>query len=342
VNIDDQGRATLEILIGGLQDVAQTKFSVDIDWSDGTDFSPFATASGIVNSVSHTYLGNPGEETTDPIPYTVTVEADDRIDFSAGDVDLTTTVVTGELQVPRGGLPFAAAPQSSQIVTFVAIRQQRLTEATITQTSLPQFFDQADISNSAADSSAAGTRRYVLRVVTPVDEAGNVSESEDIELQPDVLSNLAKLFRRLEDDRYRIYLILEDDSEQLVKDIQVRDHRASEVGEGDVAVESPSAQRAPVVASEVIESDSEPDSPVPQDEQQVPQDPPDEASLSLPDPSEILRRNTAIAIGVTTVLAGTESGRQLAAQHRDEREQGEQRSLGRAVRRWRRGAQTVE
>jgi hypothetical protein len=357
VNIGEQNEAILAVGIGDPNGEQERGFRIDIDWGDGeTDIfttDPSNPQTPLVTreySFEHQYLGNPGEQSTDPIDYQVTLRIDGawegaspRIAFTEGHgVDLTATTVTGQLAVPQGGLSYAVAFESPSIVTLVTIQNREFTESTVTQNALPQFFTEADVSNSSADSTATGTRQYVLRVVTPVDEAGNVAESEDVELKPDVLSNLADLFSRLEDDRYRIYLILEDGSEQLVKDIQVREHRASEVGEDDASVQAASAEEIPEAENAATESEAESTRGVLRDEQQVPREPVGQATLPLPEPDTIPRRNTALAIGVAAVLTATESESRPSRQPRDERDRGEERSLGRAVRRWRRGTRKIE
>ncbi len=67
----------------------------------------------------------------------------------------------------------------------------------------------------------------------PVDEFGRVEASkdpkDDIALSPEDLTNVNSLFERLSDNRYRIYLILEDGNEILLKDILLRNHQPAEI-----------------------------------------------------------------------------------------------------------------
>ena len=89
---------------------------------------------------------------------------------------------------------------------------------------------------ASSDSSSRRERQYVLRVMTQVDAEGGVERSEDIPdipLTDDQISDLGQLFRRLGDDRYRIYLQLEDGNELLLKDFYLRNHKPLEIEDSD-------------------------------------------------------------------------------------------------------------
>jgi hypothetical protein len=71
-------------------------------------------------------------------------------------------------------------------------------------------------------------RKLQIRLVTTVDEAGNVVETVAMEIDVAWLRNLKGLLRLVPDDRYRVYLILEGGEERLVLDVVVRGGRAFE------------------------------------------------------------------------------------------------------------------
>ena len=74
-----------------------------------------------------------------------------------------------------------------------------------------------------------GLRYIEIRIVIPIDEAGNVREEFAMKLPAEWLANLPAVLRRLPDDRYRIYLMLEGGNEErLVMDVFVRDGRPIE------------------------------------------------------------------------------------------------------------------
>jgi hypothetical protein len=72
--------------------------------------------------------------------------------------------------------------------------------------------------------------RYLeVRIVVPIDDAGNVREQMVMKLPAEWLERLPMILRRLPDDRYRIYLMLNGgEEERLVIDVFVRDGRPVE------------------------------------------------------------------------------------------------------------------
>jgi len=80
-----------------------------------------------------------------------------------------------------------------------------------------------------AESTPIGVRFLEVRIVIVIDEAGNVREEFAMKLSTEWLTNLPAVLRRLPDDRYRIYLLLEGGNEErLVIDVLVRDGRPVE------------------------------------------------------------------------------------------------------------------
>jgi hypothetical protein len=95
----------------------------------------------------------------------------------------------------------------------------------VNQTTIIAPADFDDFESSELDSGGEEDKRYYeLRLV----DQNNDDVGEPILLPEDILdeNQLKKLFRNLPDDHYRIYLILEDGSEQLVFDINIRDQEA--------------------------------------------------------------------------------------------------------------------
>ncbi len=76
---------------------------------------------------------------------------------------------------------------------------------------------------------AVATRFIEVRVVVPIDEADNVREEFAFKLPAEWLADLPAVLRRLPDDRYRLYLMLEGGNEQrLIIDVLVRGGRPVE------------------------------------------------------------------------------------------------------------------
>ncbi|MCO6456513.1 MAG: cadherin domain-containing protein [Pirellulaceae bacterium] len=68
-------------------------------------------------------------------------------------------------------------------------------------------------------------RIYVLRIVKA---NGEDAQGSDVRLQADVLSDLEETLSQLPDDRYRLYLIREDQTEELVREFEIRGGRILE------------------------------------------------------------------------------------------------------------------
>ena len=79
----------------------------------------------------------------------------------------------------------------------------------------------------AAASTQSGTQseREVLVYLVTSDGSGELTEEVKLTLDPTWLEDLNEIFRELPDDRFRIYLKLEDGSKRLVVDVYVRDGR---------------------------------------------------------------------------------------------------------------------
>jgi hypothetical protein len=226
-------------------------FAITIDWADGQidqvplgSRSPLSTfpdltrfdANGVPFLVQHQYLGNPNaSDPAAPIPvlFTVTVDPFQRIRISDrfGTGDLLTRVIQVELEVPAAGL-FALRieiPQVQLISRQVVLAEEILLPVTQavsgTNTSV-------DIPSSVSEVVSKSERKFVLRLVTPVNEQGDVRESENIELSEEELSDLPSLFGRLSDNRYRIYAVLDGGIELLLRDLYLKKHIPIEMDEG--------------------------------------------------------------------------------------------------------------
>jgi hypothetical protein len=79
------------------------------------------------------------------------------------------------------------------------------------------------------EAPVISTRYLEVRIVVPVDDAGNVREEVVMKLPAEWLERLPAIMKRLPDDRYRIYLMLSGgEDERLVIDVFVRDGRPVE------------------------------------------------------------------------------------------------------------------
>ena len=263
VNVDSEGVASILVQLGGPNPIlVDRNFSVVIDWGDnqvdhfpnglissGTTNPQIARfdASGVNYQITHKYLGNPNP--SDPvadIPVSVKVGVDslNRIQFSDSQNVASSQfqVVNEKLVVPAAGL-FSLSfviPQTPSVQTRLvfnnASQAENATASSLTVKS-------AEFEVSSSNSSVEQKRTYVLRVITPINEEGGVDTSKDIPLAETDIDDLSGLFRRLGDDRYRIYLIREDGSQMMLKDFYLRNHRPIEIDDAPASELLPAEER---------------------------------------------------------------------------------------------------
>ena len=263
VNVDSEGVASILVQLGGPNPIlVDRNFSVVIDWGDnqvdhfpnglissGTTNPQIARfdASGVNYQITHKYLGNPNP--SDPvadIPVSVKVGVDslNRIQFSDSQNVASSQfqVVNEKLVVPAAGL-FSLSfviPQTPSVQTRLvfnnASQAENATASSLTVKS-------AEFEVSSSNSSVEQKRTYVLRVITPSNEEGGVDTSKDIPLAETDIDDLSGLFRRLGDDRYRIYLIREDGSQMMLKDFYLRNHRPIEIDDAPASELLPAEER---------------------------------------------------------------------------------------------------
>ena len=104
---------------------------------------------------------------------------------------------------------------------------------------------------------AGAEPRLVMRVVLP---SGSEDQDHDEQLDNEVLDNLRKLFKRLPDGHYRIYLIQPDGIERLVVDVIVRQGRSI-----DATDEAADAGESPAVDGAAADTVGAPPVPVAED-----------------------------------------------------------------------------
>ncbi|MFO0867305.1 MAG: hypothetical protein U0935_00010 [Pirellulales bacterium] len=198
--------------------------------------SDFAT--GREYSFVYEFNGNPGADPTSPIPILVVASFDPRIQLSAqaGAVALGASIVPEVLRPPASGLigfnvivPGIVAPPPPE-----AVRQLALVVAPA-PTLLP-IAERLDPGTSPSATTVDRSREIRLYVVF-VDPQGRPVDSEQFVLLDDVeLANLADLFQSLPDNRYRIYLKMENGSRRLIRDVMIRNRKIVELQEGGEGV----------------------------------------------------------------------------------------------------------
>ncbi|MGH7200776.1 MAG: hypothetical protein ACREJB_09240, partial [Planctomycetaceae bacterium] len=203
--VTPDGLATILITF---TDAGREVFTVTANWSDGT------TATRVVGpanagavTFTHLYVGNPNPSSpAAPIPITVTVADDD------GGEAFETTVA--DIQGP--GL-FTPTINVDVDIPTLTVAQAAPVTPPIVQTVTTFVTQSADVDSQSGEVAAVGEARAVLRVVFPTGE-----ESRDFDFDPDLLDDLTALFERLPDNRYRVYRINIDGTEQRVSDVTVR------------------------------------------------------------------------------------------------------------------------
>jgi hypothetical protein len=119
----------------------------------------------------------------------------------------------------------------------------------------------------ASTQSAAQSERQVVVYLVSLDPTGQLQEEAKLTLSPDRLNDLNSIFRSLPDDRFRIYLHLEDNSRRLVVDVYVRDGKPYNPGDLEDEIIFPEVMEE----IETLPQETEPEAPR------------DESALSLPE-----------------------------------------------------------
>jgi VCBS repeat-containing protein len=95
----------------------------------------------------------------------------------------------------------------------------------------PQLPTAALQETAASSQGAARAEREVVVYLISRDGPEGLTEKEVLRLEPSVLKDLKWLFANLPDDRFRIYLHMEDGTRRLVVDVYVREGRAYDPGD---------------------------------------------------------------------------------------------------------------
>ena len=250
VSVSAEGVTTIEIRLGDTNPViVDQNLAVKIFWEAG-EVDDFTTgmlsltttnpniarfdATGVPVRITHQYLDDPDLDPTSSIPINVEVGVDAKGRIQLSDSQGLDTrilqVIPVELKVPaswhvlfRFDLP--QAPSASRPLVFDRILVAISTASTEVAPKLQA------IESTSSESSADSERKFVLRLVTPMDESGRVSESKDVESTLRDVEDLNELFRRLPDNRYRIYMILRSGDALRIQDFFLRNHLPVEIDE---------------------------------------------------------------------------------------------------------------
>ena len=182
-------------------------------WSLTIRDLPFENTSALVMIVFDD--GGLGPDGT-PIPGVSTFSLDFRLDI----------VVSG---VPASELPGVMVPGTGAAAGFTARGHCRSART------LPQFAAEPAEPSYVGSEPTEQLERYVeVRVITPSDDRGGVTETTVLRLPVQVLQDLTSLWPTLPDDRYRIYLIVRAErtrilEERLVLETAIRDGMPTEV-----------------------------------------------------------------------------------------------------------------
>jgi hypothetical protein len=165
------------------------------------------------------------------------------------DVVLNELSLTPPIQNPNSGLPELRLP--------IYTTTERITPPV--QPPPPAI--PATIQPVVEQPTTKAAQRFVqVRIVIPIDDLGNVREEVAMELSADWLERLPMILRRLPDDHYRIYLILDSGSEErLVIDVFVKEGRPSEPG--DAQSELSSESTVPLDIHEEVHAAGKPNNP---------------------------------------------------------------------------------
>ena len=248
--VSAEGNAQIDVLIND----AGSNYEIRVDWADGT-IDQLASLTdpvlgGTTYSFEHNYISNPNaSDAASTIIATVSVEYDYRV--SANGIQLfsggASVVATTEVELIPPGQGIAPA------ISFIAATPVRISSPEIIvsvadpiQTIATQQSQTADVTIGTSTSVSAPEKQLIIRVVTPSGDEG-----EDIQLSMDELEDLLSLYRRLPDNRYRIYLVMEDGNARLIVDVAVREGRPVDPS----ATEDETPERPPMELTASPEAD---------------------------------------------------------------------------------------
>ena len=158
----------------------------------------------------------------------VTFQSDvnNQIVFIANGETLTTSEIEIRLRGPLDGLISAITIETPEIPDLVSVTQVEEIPFETTVENLNDVTEVQVVVNNQSEAEVEQERKYQLRLVIGKDEERNICDLSANALDQE---ELTQLFNTLPDDRYRIYLILEDNTEQRVLDVNIRDKQAVEV-----------------------------------------------------------------------------------------------------------------
>lgn len=314
--VDSNGFAQIFVWI---DDPAGTNFEIIINWVDVVEsYPPLSNGGNLGNSsgppfngrvshgFNHRYIANPDlSNPAAPIPVTLSAEFDYRnvggngIEFfGKGGVKIVLTAAI-DLIPPGEGIAWGITFPEPLVVPAASLPRVVETSAdtpTATLISPSVAVDDA----TGTNSNASAERQLVLRVISRDGEEG-----EDIVLDVEDLSRLSRLFRRLPDNRYRIYLIQEDGATRLVMDVSVRQGRVTDPSDtADERAERPTVVGKPATATTQVSVEGDAPEQTPDGEPDGSRS--DEVEAETPGAREDAEPETAVApLGAATLALVT-------------------------------------
>lgn len=221
-------------------------FTALVNWGDGvSDLISLNTIFG-ATTAGHVYTGNPNVvDPAAPIPVSVTLRSDGRIHFTG--YETTTQQVL--LEFPGDGVknvridttpkvPHLSFPAVVRLVELPTINTTTLIRATVDEGG-----------DSAVETIESADRVVILREVLP-----DGREGSSVRFGQSALDELSKIFSKLRDGRYRLYLF-EPETQTLrkVMEIYVREGKPTSADAPSAATNDPAdgAQQLPPTGAEL-------------------------------------------------------------------------------------------
>ncbi len=222
VTADSITMLTLQVTDPGIQD----PLFVTINWTDGTIETLSVTQAPI--TVSHFFVGPP-DPNNPAAPIDIIVTASDGV---------AQTSEVARADVPSGGITTVSIDTTRDFAITDLVIVDRFINTLDTESITPQITQPVGLLAGAGESLIREGSEIVLRVVS-VDG----KESDNIPLPANTLTQLRRLFTRLPDGHYRMYMLeLGTERQRMIFDLFVRQGRAvnplevfEETGVGAVA-----------------------------------------------------------------------------------------------------------
>lgn len=222
---------------------SELRFTATVNWSDGTVDVISLVSPGTYTAL-HNYTGNPNQsDPAAPIPVIVTLRADSRIRFTG--YETTTSQIT--LNFPGDGVRNVRIDTTVKVRYLTADPPLRIIGEILRAVVAESRSNVYSSGGAAQESADTSERTIILREVLP-----DGTEGSSVRFDLSALDDLPKIFEKVRNGRYRIYLFEPaTQSLRMVMEIDVRDGKPTTPEKVNEAVEIDAGDQAAAAGAEI-------------------------------------------------------------------------------------------